>query len=57
MLHKKLKDLDEVLKTLGLDVKIELGNLTLALTDESTDNHRLVDFGLAGQKITILKNQ
>lgn len=44
------------MKSLGLDIRIAFGNVSLALTDESTDNHRLVDFGVAGQKITVLKN-
>lgn len=47
MLHKQLNDIDKLMKTLGLDIRIEFGKLSLALTDASTDNHRLVDLGLA----------
>jgi hypothetical protein len=30
----------------GLDLLIDFGTVKLAVTDEETDNHRFVDFGL-----------
>lgn len=44
------------MQTLGMDILIEFGKITLAMTDPELDNNKLVDFGLCGQQITIKKN-
>ena len=45
-IQKSLRNFDEVLKSVGLDLLIDFGTVKLAVTDEETDNHRFVDFGL-----------
>lgn len=45
-IQKSLGHFDEVLKSVGLDLLIDFGTVKLAVTDEETDNHRFVDFGL-----------
>lgn len=44
------------MRSLELDILIELGNMSLSLTDPLEGNHKMIDFGLAGQKISIVKS-
>jgi hypothetical protein len=36
------------MRSLELDILIELGNMSLSLTDPLEGNHKMIDFGLAG---------
>lgn len=40
---------------MNFDLNIEFGNIMIALTDRSVGNHKIGDFGLCGQKITVNK--
>jgi hypothetical protein len=47
-MHKLLKKLDKQIKSLGFDLYVDLGNFTLALTDNSIGNKKLLNFGIKG---------
>jgi hypothetical protein len=43
-----IRNLDKTLKTLEFSLLIDLGNFTIALTDDSVGNRKLMDVGVTG---------
>ena len=54
-LNRMLKKVDKELRQMEFQVAVEFGNIMLALTDRAVGNHKLVDFGICGQKLNIQK--
>ena len=54
-MKRTLRKVDRELKKMEFQVKVELGNFILALTDKAVGNHKLLDLGVCGQQITVRK--
>ena len=40
---------------LNFAIKLDFGDLTIALTERQVDNHKYLDFGILNEKVIIIK--
>lgn len=50
-----MRKVDKEMRKMEINLVVELGNNNLTLTDKTVGNHKLVNFGYCGQKITVQK--
>ena len=56
-LKQKLRSIDRLVRNKTFYVTIDLGDIFFALTEKALGNHKLLDVGISGQKISIVKKE
>jgi hypothetical protein len=56
-LKQKLRSIDRLVRNKTFYVTIDLGDIFFSLTEKALGNHKLLDVGISGQKIIIVKKE
>jgi len=54
-LKQKLRSIDRLVRNKTFFVNIDLGDIILSVTEKALGNHKMLDVGISGQKISIVK--
>lgn len=54
-LKQKLRSIDRLVRNKTFYVNVELGDIFFSITEKALGNHKLLDVGISGQKISLVK--